>query len=284
MWSGGMVLLKGNASCQGCPHSIAFKTLNYLENPIVLMPAGCSTVIAGLHPNSSLEIPCVHVPFPATPAVSYGLSTGLKKRGIKANVVAWMGDGSVDISYSLLAGSALRNDDIIIIVVDNEAYMNTGVQSSGTTFWKAKTTTSPKGKREERRDVALQMALHRVPYVATASIGYMRDFIKKVKKAGKVEGFRFIHVHCPCPPGWGFESSKTVEIARKAIQCRAWILWEYENKKFRISRISKKAKGDGLKDYLLSQARLRHLSDEDIEEIRRRIEEEWKLLEHLEKL
>ena len=279
-----MVLLKGNASCQGCPHSIAFKALSYLENPIVLMPAGCSTVIAGLHPNSSLEIPCVHVPFPATPAVSYGLSTGLKKRGIKANVVAWMGDGSVDISYSLLTGSALRNDDIIVIVVDNEAYMNTGVQSSGTTFWKAKTTTSPKGKREERRDVALQMALHRVPYVATASIGYMRDFIKKVKKAGKVEGFRFIHVHCPCPPGWGFESSKTVEIARKAIQCRAWILWEYENKKFRISRISKKAKGDGLKDYLLSQARLRHLSDEDIEEIRRRIEEEWKLLEHLEKL
>lgn len=279
-----MVLLKGNASCQGCPHSIAFKALSYLENPIVLMPAGCSTVIAGLHPNSSLEIPCVHVPFPATPAVSYGLSIGLKKRGIKANVVAWMGDGSVDISYSLLAGSALRNDDIIVIVVDNEAYMNTGVQSSGTTFWKAKTTTSPKGKREERRDVALQMALHRVPYVATASIGYMRDFIKKVKKAGKVEGFRFIHVHCPCPPGWGFESSKTVEIARKAIQCRAWILWEYENKKFRISRISKKAKGDGLKDYLLSQARLRHLSDEDIEEIRRRIEEEWELLEHLEKL
>jgi pyruvate ferredoxin oxidoreductase beta subunit len=261
--------------------------LDEVENAVVVIPAGCSTVVAGLHPNSALLIPVVHVPFASTTAVACGLSESYKRKGVEANVIAWMGDGAADIGFATLSGSAARNDDIIVIVADNEAYMNTGTQASLTTFWKARTTTSPEGKKEERRNLALIMAMHRVPYAATASVGYLRDFRRKLRKVAEIDGFRFIQLHCPCPPGWRFPSEKTVEVARKAVMSGAWIIWEYEKGKFRISPISEKyadkEKRISLKDYL-NQGRFSHLLDRDLKEIETKIDEEWKLMLKLSEL
>jgi len=206
----------------------------------------------------------------------------LEKDGIP---VVWMGDGGSDIGFATLSGAAVRKDDMIVIVSDNEAYMNTGIQTSGTTFWKARTTTSPAGKTEEKKDLALIMLMHKVDYVATASVGYLQDFIAKLKKAMEIDGFRFIHLHSPCPPGWGFDSSETVEMARMAVKCGAWILWEFDGK-FKISSFSKpfkdKEKRMSIADYIRKQRRFRHLSDEDIAEIEKRIDEQWKLILALE--
>jgi pyruvate ferredoxin oxidoreductase beta subunit len=277
----GCPLLPGNPSCQGCPHAIGLKALSVLENPIVVVPAGCTTIIAGMHPKSSLKFPLIHVPFASAPAVACGLSKAYD------NVVVWMGDGGADIGFATLSGSAVRNDNIIVIVSDNEAYMNTGIQASGTTFWKAKTTTSPTGKVEEKKDLALIMLMHRVPYVATASVGYMHDFVRKVKKAGEIRGFRFIHLHSPCPPGWRFDSSRTVEIARMAVKSGAWILWEYDGK-FKLTGASRKCRDKSKRipivDYLKVQGRFRGLRDEDIKEIESRIDEVWRIVESLEKM
>lgn len=274
-------LLPGNPSCQGCPHAIGLKALSVLDNPIVVVPAGCTTIIAGFNPKQSIDFPLVHVPFASAPAVACGLSKAYD------NVVVWMGDGAADIGFATLSGSAVRNDNIIVIVSDNEAYMNTGIQMSGTTFWRAKTTTTPSGKREERRDLALVMLMHRVPYVATASVGYMHDFVKKVENASKIKGFRFIHLHSPCPPGWRFDSSKTVEVARKAVKSGAWILWEYDGK-FRITGASRKyrdrSKRIPLRDYLSVQGRFKGLSDEDLKYIEGKVEEVWELVENLERM
>lgn len=274
------MILPGNTSCHGCPIAMAMRCLDEIENPVLVIPAGCSTVIAGLHPNSAMKCPVVHVPFTATHSVACGLSEGYRKLGIKANVIAWMGDGAVDISFSALSASALRKDELITVVVDNEAYMNTGTQASLSTFWKAKTTTSPGGKSEERRNLALMMLSHKADYVATSSVGYIRDLRKKFKKAGEKSGFRFIHVHTPCPPGWKFSSEKTVEVARKAVKSGAWILLEYDGK-LKLSPPSQRylegVDRIPLEDYL-NQGRFSHLSREDIEEIKRRVEEDWGLI------
>ncbi len=274
-----MILLPGNTSCQGCPISLAMRNLEVLKNPVLVIPAGCSTVIAGLHPNSALTVPVIHVPFASTTAVACGVSEAYRRLGVDATVVAWMGDGAADIGFATLSASASRNDDILTIVVDNEAYMNTGTQASLTTFWKAKTTTSPEGKSEERRNLALIMAMHRIPYAATASVGYIRDLRKKLRKAGEMRGFRFLQIHAPCPPGWGFPSEKTVEVARNAVKAGAWIMWECVNGKFEISPPSLTTSRDHshLKEYL-NQRRFRHLSDDDIKEIGERIEAEWDFL------
>lgn len=115
--------------------------------------------------------------------------------------------------------------------------------------------------------MALIMLMHRVPYVATASVGYMHDFVRKVEKAGKIEGFRLIHLHSPCPPRWRFDSSKTVEVARMAVKSGAWILWEYDGK-FRITGASRKYRDKNrrlqLRDYLSVQGRFKGLTDEDL--------------------
>ncbi len=274
------MILPGNASCQGCPISMAMRCLDEISKPVLVIPAGCSTVIAGLHPKSAMNGPVVHVPFPSTHSVAAGLSEAYKRIGVKANVVAWMGDGAADIGFAALSASAARKDDLITIVVDNEAYMNTGTQASLSTFWKARTTTSPAGKTEERRNLALIMLAHKADYVATASVGYIRDLRRKFRKAGVMKGFRFIHVHTPCPPGWKFPSEKTVDVARKAVMSGAWILWEYDGK-LKLSKAGEKYASKEnripLEDYL-KQGRFSHLSDEEIRELEQKIDEDWELL------
>lgn len=276
------MILPGNTSCQGCPISLAMRCLDEIENPVLVIPAGCSTVVAGLHPNSAMKIPVIHVPFASTNAVACGVKEAYKKAGIKANVIAWMGDGAADIGFATLSASATRRDDIITIVVDNEAYMNTGTQASLSTFWMAKTSTSPAGKVDEKRNLALIMIAHKADYVATATVGYIEDLRRKFRKAGESEGFRFIHIHCPCPPGWRFPSEKTIEMARKAVMSGAWALFEFYEGKLKFSGIGKKFVEKGnripLAEYLKAQGRFEHLRDEDILAIERAIDEEWEIL------
>lgn len=275
------MIYPGNASCQGCPISLAMRCLDEIENPVVAIPAGCSTVIAGLHPNSAMKVAVVHVPFASTPAVACGLSEAYKKLGIKANVIAWMGDGALDIGFSAFSASAIRNDDIIAIVVDNEAYMNTGNQSSLSTPLGAKTTTSPGGKRIRRRNVGLITIAHHANYVATATVGYIRDLRAKFRKAGKFEGFRFVHIHAPCPPGWKFPSEKTIEVARKAVMSGAWVLYEFENGKLEFSKAGEKflekKNRIPLAEYIRMQGRF-SLSDEEIATLEKEIDEDIEML------
>ena len=281
------ILLPGNPACQGCPHALGLRALSVLENVVLVVPAGCTTIISGVHPKASFSVPVLHVPFASAVAVASGLAAAYKQEGVEANVVVWMGDGAADIGFATISGAAVRNEDIIVVVSDNEAYMNTGIQSSGTTFWKAKTTTSPGGKSEEKKDLAGIMLMHRIPYVATASVGYLQDFVNKLRRVSEIRGFRFIHLHSPCPPGWRFDSSKTVEIARLAVKSGAWILWEYDGR-FRISSPSKPYKDETkrvpLEEYIKTQGRFRGLSGEDIEEIKKKVEEQWKFVLTMEKM
>lgn len=285
-------VLPGNPACMGCPHNLGLKILGRVlgDRAILVVPAGCTSIISGVYPREGINMPIVHVPFASAAAVASGLSRALKIAGKDGIVVVWSGDGgAADIGFATLSGAAVRDENILVIVSDNEAYMNTGIQASGTTFWRARTTTTPiYGKTEERKDLALIMLVHRVPYVATASVGYPLDFAQKLKRAASIRGFKFIHLHSPCPPGWRFDPSKTIEVAKLAVETGAWILWEYCSGKFTISPLSRpymdKARRKPIKEYLRLQGRFAHLTDRDIEEIERKVDEQCRFFLELEKI
>ncbi|HII47585.1 pyruvate synthase subunit PorB [Pyrobaculum aerophilum] len=275
-------VLPGNAACAGCGMMIGLKILGMAlgEEATLTIPASCASVVQGLAPKSGVAMPILNVPFASAAAVATGIAEAFKSLGIKGHAVVWAGDGgTADIGMATLSGAAERNSNIIYIMYDNEAYMNTGIQRSSSTPRAAWTTTTPTGKRERKKDVALLMAMHGAPYVATASIAYPQDFYRKLKRAAEIDGFKFIHLHTPCPPGWRFDPAKTVEVAKLAVETGAWILWEYDNGRFKLNPPSTiyadKTKRKPLRDYLKLQGRFAHLSEEEIRLLEEEIEAKW---------
>jgi pyruvate ferredoxin oxidoreductase beta subunit len=223
-------------------------------------------------PESAWEVPFIHVAFENSAAVASGVESALKAQGKEdVNVVAFGGDGgTVDIGLQSLSGAMERGHNMIYICYDNEAYMNTGIQRSGATPFGASTTTSPAGresfgKTETKKNMPLIMAAHGIPYVATASIAYPEDYMKKVKKAAETKGPAYIHLHQPCTTGWGFDPSKTIEIGRKAVESGAWSLYEIDQGEFKVTY--KPQKKIPVEDYLSTQKRFKHLKQEQIDQI-----------------
>jgi pyruvate/2-oxoacid:ferredoxin oxidoreductase beta subunit len=265
----------GVLSCQGCGAVIAMKhVLKALDkNSVVTVPACCWTIIDGPYPYHSLKIPFFHTAFETAAAAAAGLRAGLTAKGYKdINVFAWAGDGGTfDIGLQALSGAAERNEDIIYICYDNEAYMNTGIQRSGATPYKAWTTTTPFERPNQRpkKNIVEIMRAHNIPYIATASIAFPYDLYKKVEKAKKIKGTRFLHILSPCPPGWRTESDISVELARLAVDTKFFPIYEIENGKLKLNYMPK---GIPVKEYLLKQGRFRHLTEGDIEEIQKNVD------------
>jgi len=264
------LLAPGHRGCAGCGATLgvrlALKVLG--KNTIAVSATGCLEVITTPYPETAWEIPWIHVAFENAAAVASGVERALKAKGKKdINVVAFAGDGgTADIGLQALSGAMERGHNIIYICYDNEAYMNTGIQRSGATPYGASTTTSPPGKKsfgEDRpkKNMPFIMAAHGVPYVATASISYPEDFMKKVKKAKETEGPAYIHLHQPCTTGWGFDPSQTIEVGRLAVETGAWLLYEIEEGEFRITYRPIQRKP--VAEYLDVQRRFKHLKEQE---------------------
>jgi len=276
-------LLKGHAACAGCGPSIALRLLfKALGNKVIMVvPACCTTVIQGPYPFTSFAVPLQNMLFEATGATCSGIAAALKIRGLEdITVVGWAGDGgTVDIGIQALSGAAERETNFIYICYDNEAYGNTGLQRSGATPYGAWTTTTPTGKKERKKNMPLIMAAHKIPYVATACPSYPVDFVNKLRKAKEIKGTKYIHVLAPCPTGWRYDTSKTVEIGRLAVQTGIWALYEIEYGRFRLNppsdRLIDKSKRKPVREYLAMQERFRHLTEADIEKIQQWVDEDW---------
>ncbi len=277
-------LLEGNSACHGCGSSMALRiVLKALgKRTVLVVPASCTSVYQGMYPNSALAVPVVNSAFACSAAVASGLKASLDHHGIDANVVVWAGDGGTyDIGLQALSGAAERNEDIIYICYNNEMYSNTGIQRSSATPYGAWTTTTVKGKKEHRKDVAELMMAHGIPYVATASVGYLDDLYRKIRKAKEINGFRYIEILTPCPPGWKYPMDRTVQLGKLAVETGMWILYEWENGILKLNGISRaiaegRKKMRDVKDYLILQGRFSHLSDVQIDKIRSYISEKWK--------
>jgi pyruvate ferredoxin oxidoreductase beta subunit len=159
--------------------------------------------------------------------------------------------------------------------------MNTGIQKSGLTPFGAKTTTTPAGKNihgniRPKKNMFEIAAAHDIPYAATASVGYIYDFIQKVQKASQIQGTKYIHVIAPCPTGWGVAPDETVEIAKEVVDCGLWYLAEYENGEFKLNHKPKEF--TSVEAYLKKQGRFKHLTDEDIEVITASRDKKWEFI------
>lgn len=262
----------GHKACPGCGGALVVRQALKVLGPqaVAALPAGCMSATGFNFPQLAFGNNAMITPFAATASVLSGIEAGLRAQGKKpeeCTVVGFAGDGgTADIGLQALSGAIDRNDDVLYICYDNEAYMNTGIQKSSLTPRGASTTTTPAGKNAHgcltnKKSLFEIVAAHHIPYAATASVGYLNDFIKKVERARDIKGTRFIHVMAPCPVGWGFPSADMVDVAKEIVDTGLWYLAEYEGDTvsgvpggvFRLNRNPKQFKS--IEPYLRRQGR-----------------------------
>jgi pyruvate ferredoxin oxidoreductase beta subunit/2-oxoisovalerate ferredoxin oxidoreductase beta subunit len=272
----------GHFGCPGCGAAfgmrLALKALG--EKTIMVVAAGCWGTLNGPYPFASLKVPVLEVAFAAAAGSAAGIRAGLDVQGKHdVNVVAWAGDGATfDIGIAALSGAVERNDDIIYVCYDNEAYMNTGIQRSSATPYAAWTTTTPADspKLEPKKDMVGILAEHRIPYAATASIAYPEDFVRKLNKAKAIRGAKFIHLWVSCPTGHKSEERYSIKIARLAVESGVFPLYEVEQGV--EYTVNHEPAFTEVTEYLNLQGRFRHLDAAQIDVIRRNLDWEWKRL------
>ncbi|MBL7070411.1 MAG: pyruvate ferredoxin oxidoreductase [Candidatus Omnitrophica bacterium] len=256
----------GHTACSGCGQSLGARLVLEAagKNTIIANNTGCLEVFSTKYPQSSWGVPWIHSLFENAAAVASGIESALKYLGKKdsVNVIAQAGDGgTADIGLQALSGMLERGHDILYVCYDNEAYMNTGIQRSGLTPFDSNTTTSPPGShsmgnirpKKPMPEIALA---HGIPYVATASVAFVKDLQRKVKKAISIKGPKYIQIHVPCPLGWRHQPNLTVPVSRAAIECGLYPIIEYEfGKLIAVQRIRQKP----VEEYLKLQGRFKHL-------------------------
>ena len=278
-------LFYGHKACAGCGGSLAVRiALKILgRRSVAVLPAGCMSAVGFNFPQLSFANNAIISTFAGTASMMTGIQAGLKALGKKDfQVVGFAGDGgTADIGIQALSGAIDRNDDILYICYDNEAYMNTGIQKSSLTPFGARTTTTPvgsviKGNLHNKKNMFEIVAAHGITYAATASIGYLPDFMKNVEKAASIRGTKYIHIIAPCPTGWGIKTEDCVDIAKEVVDCGLWYLAEFENGEYKLNRKIKEF--SDVATYIKKQGRFKHLSDEDIQLIEASRNKKWDYL------
>ncbi|MBE9574514.1 MAG: pyruvate synthase subunit beta [Proteobacteria bacterium] len=277
------LLTSGNVACAGCGASLSMRlALKGLGKPTVLaVPACCWTIIPGAWPMSIMGVPLFHCAFETTASTISGIKAAYRKRGMDdICVVGWAGDGGTfDIGIQALSGTAERNDDVLYVCYDNEAYMNTGIQRSGATPIGSWTTTTPvkEPKSEQKKDIDAIMIAHKIPYLATATAAYPHDMIAKFKKARSIKGTRFIHLLAACPTGWRMPENLSIKVMRLAVLSNIFPLYEVENgETYRQNVLPDEI--IPVDEYMHLQGRFRHLTSEDIKDYQKMVN---KRFEHL---
>jgi pyruvate ferredoxin oxidoreductase beta subunit len=274
----------GTRACAGCALGTAYRVgLKAMgKDTILVVPPSCLTVLQGLYPIAATKLPCLNVTFASTAAAATGLTAALKVLNrTHTKVVAWAGDGGTsDIGLQSLSGAAERGDNFLFICYDNEGYMNTGVQRSGTTpQWAITANTPIKGKIQQKKNVPSIMAAHGLSYVATCSASFPLDLYDKIRKALTLPGVKYIHIHIPCPPGWGFETRYAVKVGKLAVETGLYELSEAEHSVVRLTGASQKIIDKRslvpVTEYFRAQSRFKLMDASQIEEIQQQINARW---------
>jgi len=275
----------GHKACAGCGGSLAVRLIMKVlgERTFTVVPAGCISAVSFMYPQLCFTNNALISTFAGTASMMSGIAAGARALGLKDfHVLGIAGDGATaDIGLQALSGAIDRSDKMIFVCYDNEAYMNTGVQKSGLTPLGAKTTTTPAGKnirgsKTRKKNMFEIVAANGIDYAATASVGYIHDFLNKINKAKFVDGTSYIHVFAPCPTGWGTPTDVAIDLGKEVVDCGLWFLAEYENGEFLLNRNPREF--TSVRDYLSKQGRFRHLLDDDIEQIIRDRDRKWKIM------
>jgi pyruvate ferredoxin oxidoreductase beta subunit len=278
----------GHRACQGCAEVLAVRLVAKAvgRNVVVASATGCMEIVSSPLPFTSWRVPWFHVAFENAAAVASGVEAGLKAMMRKGKIplkkivtIGMAGDGgTADIGLQALSGALERGHDMIYICYDNEAYMNTGIQRSSSTPFGASTTTSPAGKVKMgqmtwKKNMPAIAAAHNIPYVATACPSYPIDLIQKVKKAANKEGPAYLHILSVCPTGWRSAPEFSIRLGRLAAETGVFPLYEIEDGKYRLTIDFPTLRP--IRDYIKPQGRFRHLTDDMINEIEKRIHKEY---------
>ena len=264
-------LNSGHRACQGCGEALGARyaidaAMEATGNRLIAANAtGCLEVFSTPYPETSWQIPWIHSLFGNAAAVATGIAAAMKVKGKRdVRVIAQGGDGgTTDIGFGCLSGMFERNDDVLYICYDNEAYMNTGVQRSSATPPAARTATTmavgaePGNVFGQGKDLPAIAIAHGIPYVATATVAELRDLEAKVRRAMEFHGARYIHIFVPCPLGWGHASEDTIKVARLAKETGLFPVFEAEQGE--ITSVSKIRRQVPVEEYLKPQRRFAHL-------------------------
>lgn len=274
----------GTSLCTGCPAELALRfTLKVLGRDIILFGApGCaSLVICGFGIQATVGVPSVLCLLDNVSAMMTGAKRYYRKQGREVKVVAFVGDGATaDVGFQSLSGSAERGENLIYICYDNEGYMNTGIQRSGTTPYGAWTTTTPTGKRQAAKNMPLLLAFNGAAYVATATIAFLEDYARKLKKALEIaEGLAYIHLFSPCPTGWRAPGYLALDISRLAVETNFFPLWEAERGVFRLTYEPRQPRP--IAEFTRLMGKYSHLSTGEIEALQRLVEHQFRTIKAL---
>jgi pyruvate ferredoxin oxidoreductase beta subunit len=264
-------LNSGHRACQGCGEALGARyaidtAMRATNNQLIAVNAtGCLEVFSTPYPETSWQIPWIHSLFGNAAAVASGVAAAMHVQGrTDVRVVAQGGDGgTTDIGFGCLSGMFERNDDVLYICYDNEAYMNTGIQRSSATPGAARTATTPAVGSEPGnpfgtgKNVPRIAMAHGIPYVATASVADLHDLEAKIARAMEFRGARYVHIHVPCPLGWGSAPADTIKVARLAVESGLYPLFEAVNG--RVTEVTKIRRPAPVTEYLRLQKRFAHL-------------------------
>ncbi len=264
-------LNSGHRACQGCGEALGARyavdaAMRATKGQLIAANAtGCLEVFSTPYPETSWQLPWIHSLFGNAAAVGTGIAAAMKVKGRKdVRVIAQGGDGgTTDIGFGCLSGMFERNDDVLYICYDNEAYMNTGVQRSSATPPGARTATtmavgpSPGAEFGQGKDLPRIAMAHEIPYVATATVADLHDLEAKVERAMSLHGARYLHILVPCPLGWGSASHDTIKLARLARETGIFAVFEAEHGE--VTAVTKIRRRVPVEDYLKPQKRFAHL-------------------------
>lgn len=272
----------GHSACAGCGLVVAMKLVLQVMGPrtITVIVPSCEGSTSGVYPNTCLAMPSFHSAFEIAAPTAAGIANALKILGkTDIQAVAFAGDGGTfDIGLAALSGVTMNNDDIIYVCLDNEAYMNTGIQVSSATPSFAWTGTTPKGNPRRKKHIMDIMAAHYNPYSATATIGFPHDLRRKIAKVKDIRGTKFIHMLVPCPTGWRMASDLSPDVSRLAVETNIFPLYEVEDGvRYTINHEPLKLP---VEEYLLKQGRFKHLKKEEIQRIQKDADDEWEKLQY----
>src|SRR5215207_2035207 len=261
----------GHRACQGCGEALGARyavdaAMRAANGKLIAVNAtGCLEVFTTPYPETSWQVAWLHSLFGNAAAVATGVAAAMRVKGRdNVRVLAQGGDGgTTDIGFGCLSGMFERNDDVLYICYDNEAYMNTGVQRSSATPPAARTATTmavgdqPGNEFGKGKNVPLIAMAHEIPYVATATVADLRDLEYKVERAMEFRGARYLHVYVPCPLGWGSASRDTIRIARLVKETGLFPVFEAEHGD--VVSVSKIRRRVPVEEYLRPQKRFAHL-------------------------
>lgn len=268
-------LTPGHNACAGCGQLSAVQAVMRALGPdtILVNATGCLEVTTTAHPQTTWRLPWMHSLFENSAAIASGIKASLNNQKKKTKVVIQAGDGGTyDIGLGFISGLWSRDEEVLYICYDTEAYSNTGIQASGSTPWGANTVTTPASKKsvgaqQSKKDMIGIARAHGLNYIAQSTAAFPDDITNKVKKALASTGSSYIQILAPCVPGWKIQTNEAIKAARLAVQTGLYPLLEYSNGQLSGSSINQNFKAQTVNEYLLIQGRFRHLAKEEIKHI-----------------